>query len=1283
MPPEEIVPEIPANPEMEHLIVQSEENHQELMTSLDTLIQQGEENNPEAILEASVVTQDAILEETKATKQVQEKMLSQLEKMTSEETTVILRGHQGKRGEKGDKGDTPEKGKDYFTTEEVESFKKEVTPVKGVDYKDGEDGKDYILTEEDKSKIAASIEVPVVEKIIEKTEIIKEQPIVTNETKEVAKYETAEEIVEKINTTKESVSFNVLKDIPLFLRTRQSSRDYSFLELTDTPKTYTGFAGNAVRVKSDESGLEFSTTDAGDVIGPSSATDNAVARFDGITGKLIQNSVVVISDAGAVTGVTDLTISTFTAGSVLFAGTAGILTQDNANFFWDDTNNRLGIGTASPTVSMEVKVTNSNGSFTDIQKYSTVDTASGRQDVITFSGGATSNRGMKIRVEELTSGGTDTGFGASGFVFFLNEIRIFHDGAYPVTFYTTALERGRFAATGELGVGVTSPTAKLHIKQVVATSGTAKSLIVDNFNHTAQTASTEINNVAFNTYTRQWATGALTTQRENFFDAPTYAFVGASTITTAATVAISGAPIAGTNATITTPLSLWVQGGTSLFAGAVTIASSTPVLTIKDTVNSGANTYIPRIDFVTSTDVIRGRIDFNTSVVGALTINNFSGSPNGQIIFRTASTNRIVISSGGLIGIGVDAPLAQLHVSPALFSANAVGTAFTVTGASHLALTASTEFPDVNLNLARTVQWATGALTAQRAVLIQAPTYAFVGASTISDAATLAITGAPAAGTNATITRSMALWIQSGYVSAVGGLTVGTTTAPGFAGRLRLDQTDGASAASVIEISNGTNTLYWFIEGVATGSRAQIRTDSTRPVVLQDNATSSLGPVNIGTANATGFKLYLASGAASSGIQGAFKIASPSHTGQTASTEVNNVYFETYTRQWATGAIATQREFRIAAPTYAFVGASTITDAATVEISDGPLRGTNATITNSAALKVGATSGNVPLIIDTANVANQPWLRLVVGATNVAEIRNNAGFIFKTLAALDIKFSTGGANVKFQDNSLTDLAVWNLRGDVALTPLAASSGIPVNFALTGAAHTAQTASTEVFDVNFNLARTVQHATGALTMQRAFVIQAPTYSFVGASTLTIAATTTITKTPIQGTNATISNTTALLVGDPITSITSAVAGDLYMQVIVPEGIDSGVGTVTGRTGLLVTTAGGQISLGNQTATLSYYRGISIESVNLISTTNTRTVTNASSLYIAGAPASAGNITFTNGPYAIFVDAGLSRFDGNGTHVFELPADATGNTTAATGRIPVLIGGALKYLRYYND
>jgi len=38
----------------------------------------------------------------------------------------------------------------------------------------------------------------------------------------------------------------------------------------------------------------------GDIVGPVSSTDNAITRFDGTTGKLLQNSSVTVSDAGAV-----------------------------------------------------------------------------------------------------------------------------------------------------------------------------------------------------------------------------------------------------------------------------------------------------------------------------------------------------------------------------------------------------------------------------------------------------------------------------------------------------------------------------------------------------------------------------------------------------------------------------------------------------------------------------------------------------------------------------------------------------------------------------------------------------------------------------------------------------------------------------------------------------------------------------------------------------------------------------------------------------------------------
>ena len=70
-----------------------------------------------------------------------------------------------------------------------------------------------------------------------------------------------------------------------------------FTDLGDAPSTYVGQASKTVKVKSDESGVEFVTVSsaAGDVVGPSSATDNNIATFDGETGELIQDGGVAIS----------------------------------------------------------------------------------------------------------------------------------------------------------------------------------------------------------------------------------------------------------------------------------------------------------------------------------------------------------------------------------------------------------------------------------------------------------------------------------------------------------------------------------------------------------------------------------------------------------------------------------------------------------------------------------------------------------------------------------------------------------------------------------------------------------------------------------------------------------------------------------------------------------------------------------------------------------------------------------------------------------------------------
>jgi hypothetical protein len=55
-------------------------------------------------------------------------------------------------------------------------------------------------------------------------------------------------------------------------------------------------------------GSDFETVSSGDVDGPASSTDEAVARFNGTTGKLLQNSVVTITDAGIMGGITQLNV---------------------------------------------------------------------------------------------------------------------------------------------------------------------------------------------------------------------------------------------------------------------------------------------------------------------------------------------------------------------------------------------------------------------------------------------------------------------------------------------------------------------------------------------------------------------------------------------------------------------------------------------------------------------------------------------------------------------------------------------------------------------------------------------------------------------------------------------------------------------------------------------------------------------------------------------------------------------------------------------------------------
>lgn len=75
--------------------------------------------------------------------------------------------------------------------------------------------------------------------------------------------------------------------------------------------SYTGNGSKVLTLNSGATDVEWTTpaVGTGDVVGPASATDNAFARFDSTTGKLIQNSSATLNDSGAPTFVGSVAIS--------------------------------------------------------------------------------------------------------------------------------------------------------------------------------------------------------------------------------------------------------------------------------------------------------------------------------------------------------------------------------------------------------------------------------------------------------------------------------------------------------------------------------------------------------------------------------------------------------------------------------------------------------------------------------------------------------------------------------------------------------------------------------------------------------------------------------------------------------------------------------------------------------------------------------------------------------------------------------------------------------------
>jgi len=150
---------------------------------------------------------------------------------------------------------------------------------------------------------------------------------------------------------------------------------------------------------------------------------------------IFPNSVIIGSSSRSssfgfeVTGTTklnsSLTLGTITAGSVLFSGASGLVSQNNSNLFWDNTNNRLGIGTTIPSRLLTIY----NGSA---------------DPFISLYGGASNEGGILF--------GNTSGGDAIGQIRYSNSSNFMY-------FVVNSGERMRITSAGNVGIGTNNPLA--------------------------------------------------------------------------------------------------------------------------------------------------------------------------------------------------------------------------------------------------------------------------------------------------------------------------------------------------------------------------------------------------------------------------------------------------------------------------------------------------------------------------------------------------------------------------------------------------------------------------------------------------------------------------------------------------------------------------------------------------------------------------------------------------------------------------------------------------------
>jgi hypothetical protein len=148
-----------------------------------------------------------------------------------------------------------------------------------------------------------------------------------------------------------------------------------------SPAIYTDIFAN--RPAAGFQGRLFISTDTAAIYEDTGTAWTLIANVSSGAGTLQQvttngntSNVGISVTAGGVSS-NSLTVTSLTTGSVPFVGASGLITQDNPNLFWDDTNNRLGVNTNTPSNTLDVHTSGTTAAIA-------INNTAGNQALISF-----------------------------------------------------------------------------------------------------------------------------------------------------------------------------------------------------------------------------------------------------------------------------------------------------------------------------------------------------------------------------------------------------------------------------------------------------------------------------------------------------------------------------------------------------------------------------------------------------------------------------------------------------------------------------------------------------------------------------------------------------------------------------------------------------------------------------------------------------------------------------------------------------------------------------------